>query len=245
MNTVRTVSDTKRDFYHVFPKPINSAYRRAIDELLVESHLLLVNQNFAYDPIFALGLSTAFDKFTVGYQPEVDRQSIFAALSQSLLLDRDRLRQDAAYLSEIAMRSPQDLKNLLTTLESSENLEPLIGQLRAIAANPKFKYSRVFAIGLFTLLEAADSEATANTEQRQELLKQVEKILNLGEDRLLKDIDLYRSTLDKVEQSRQMMADMVEAERKKREKLAAKAEEPKVENPEDSSNPENQESTSA
>ena len=245
MNTVRTVSDTKRDFYQAFPKPINSVYRRAIDELLVECHLLIVNQNFAYDPIFALGLATAFDKFTVGYQPEVDRQSIFAALSQSLLLDRDRLRQDAAQLSELAMRSPADLKSLLTTLESSVNLDPLMGQVRAIAANPKFKYSRVFAIGLFALLETADSQAIANNEQRQELLKQVGTTLNLGEDRLLKDIDLYRSTLDKVEQSRQMMADLVEAERKKREKLATKPEEPKVENPESSSNPENQESTSA
>jgi photosystem II biogenesis protein Psp29 len=245
VNTVRTVSDTKRDFYHAFPKPINSVYRRAIDELLVECHLLLVNQNFAYDPIFALGLATAFDKFTVGYQPEVDRQSIFAALCQSLLLDRDRLRQDSAHLSELAMRSPQDLKNLLTTLESSANLDPLIGQLRAIGANPKFKYSRVFAIGLFTLLETADSEASANPEQRQELLKLVGTTLNLGEDRLLKDIDLYRSALEKVEQSRQMMADMVEAERKKREKLATKPEESKVENQESSSNPENQESTSA
>jgi photosystem II biogenesis protein Psp29 len=245
VNTVRTVSDTKRDFYQAFPKPINSVYRRAIDELLVECHLLIVNQNFAYDPIFALGLTTAFDKFTVGYQPEVDRQSIFAALCQSLLLDRDRLRQDASQLSELAMRSPEELKKLLATLESSVNLDPLMGQVQAIAANPKFKYSRVFAIGLFALLETADPQTIANNDRRQELLKQVGTTLNLGEDRLLKDIDLYRSTLDKVEQSRQMMADMVEAERKKREKLAKASEEPKVENQEDTSNPENQESTSA
>jgi photosystem II biogenesis protein Psp29 len=242
VNTVRTVSDTKRDFYRAFPKPINSVYRRVTDELLVEIHLLIVNQSFAYDPIFALGLATAFDKFTVGYQPEVDRQSIFTAMCQALLLDRDRLRQDAAHLTDLAMRSPNEVKSLLTTLESMVNLDPLTGQIRAIAANQKFKYSRLFGIGLYTLLETVEPEAISNNEPRQELLKQVGTTLNLGEDRLTKDIDLYRSTLEKVEQSRQMMADLVEAERKKREKLTTKTDTANSENQENSSAPDNTES---
>jgi hypothetical protein len=40
--------------------------------------------------------------------------------------------------------------------------------------------------------------------------------MKFGGDRLLKDIDLYRTNLDKIEQGRQMIADMVDAERKKR-----------------------------
>ena len=70
MNTVRTVSDTKKDFYLAFPKPVNQVYRRVVDELLVEVHLLKVNQTFVYDAIFALGFVTTFDRFTVGYKPE-------------------------------------------------------------------------------------------------------------------------------------------------------------------------------
>jgi photosystem II biogenesis protein Psp29 len=242
VNTVRTVSDTKRDFHRAFPKPINSVYRRVIDELLVEIHLLIVNQSFAYDPIFALGLATAFDKFTVGYQPEADSHAIFTAMCQALLLDRDRLRQDAAHLNELAMRSPSEVKSLLTTLESVVNLDLLAGQIRAIAANQKFKYSRLFGIGLYALLETADPEEIANNERRQELLKQVGAALNLGEDRLTKDIDLYRSTLEKVEQSRQMMADLVEAERKKREKLTAKTDTDSPEERDNSSISDNKES---
>jgi photosystem II biogenesis protein Psp29 len=242
VNTVRTVSDTKRDFHRAFPKPINSVYRRVIDELLVEVHLLVVNQNFAYDPFFALGLTTAFDKFTVGYQPEADSHAIFTAMCQALLLDRDRLCQDAAHLSELAVRSPGEVKNLLATLESVVNLDPLTGQIRAIAANQKFKYSRLFAVGIYALLETDDPEAIANNDRRQELLKQVSATLNLGEDRLNKDIDLYRSTLEKVEQSRQMMADLVEAERKKREKLTAKSDTASLEDRENPSTSENEES---
>lgn len=218
MNTVRTVSDTKRDFYKAFPKPVNSVYRRVIDELLVEIHLLIVNQTFSYDSIFGLGVVTAFDRFMVGYKPETDRHAIFTALAQALHFNPDHLRQEASHLNELTQRSPADVKSLLTTLEANANLDPLMPQVRAIAGNPKFKYSRIFAIGIFTLLEAIEPEAVADNEKRQDLIKQVGEALKVGSERLFKDLDLYRSNLEKVAQARQMMADLVEAEQKKRQK---------------------------
>lgn len=223
MNTVRTVSDTKRDFFNAFPKPINSIYRRVVDELLVETHLLQVNQTFVYDPIFALGVVTAFDRFTVGYQPEADRMTIFYAIVRAVQFNPDQMRQEASHLLELATRSPQEVKSLLTSLETTANLEPLTERLRAIAANDKFKYSRLFAIGIFTLLETAAPAAMQDNDQRQALIDQVSKALNFGSERLSKDLDLYRSNLDKVEQGRQMMADLVEAERKKRERKLQQA----------------------
>ncbi|MDX1977820.1 MAG: photosystem II biogenesis protein Psp29, partial [Pseudanabaenaceae cyanobacterium bins.68] len=85
---------------------------------------------------------------------------------------------------------------------------------------PKFKYSRLFGIGLYTLLELCQPEATQN--RRQELLTQVGNLLKVG-DRCTKDIDLYLSNLEKIEQGRQMMADLAEAERKKKAKAAPQA----------------------
>ncbi|WP_126386981.1 photosystem II biogenesis protein Psp29 [Pseudanabaena sp. ABRG5-3] len=216
MNTVRTVSNTKKDFYLAFPKPVNSVYRRVIDELLVEVHLLKVNQTFVYDSIFALGLVTTFDRFTVGYKPETDRFAVFHALCSALQFDSDRVRQDATTLSDLATRSPNEVKTLLTNLESGIHLEPLSGQLHTIANKANFKYSRLLGVGLYALLEIVDPEAIADNAKREETLKLVGDILKFGSDRLLKDIDLYRSNLDKIEQARQMIADMVEAERKKR-----------------------------
>jgi len=221
-NNVRTVADAKRDFYKAFPKPVNSIYRRVVDELLVEIHLLTVNQKFVYDPIFALGVVTAFDRFTVGYQPESDLVHIFTALSKALVLDPEQMRREALTLSELATRSPMGVKDLLTTLESSADLEPVMGQLRAIASNPQFKYSRLFAVGLFTLLEIAVPEDITDNTKRQALINQVGTTLQIGADRLSKDLDLYRSNLEKISQTRQMMADMVEAERKKRENQTKK-----------------------
>ncbi|MDX2256640.1 MAG: photosystem II biogenesis protein Psp29 [Pseudanabaenaceae cyanobacterium bins.39] len=221
MNTVRTVSDTKKDFYLAFPKPVNQVYRRVVDELLVEIHLLKVNQTFVYDPIFALGVATTFDRFTVGYKPETDRFAIFHALCSSLQFDSDRIRQDADAMLEIAKKSPDEVKALLTALEFNANLEPLSSQFREIAAKENFKYSRLFGVGLYAMLEVCCPEAIADHSQREDLIKLVGEKLNFGSDRLLKDIDLYRSNLDKIEQARQMIADMVEAERKKRSQKAA------------------------
>jgi photosystem II biogenesis protein Psp29 len=133
VNTVRTVSDTKKDFYLAFPKPVNQVYRRVVDELLVEIHLLKVNQTFTYDAIFALGVVTTFDRFTAGYKPETDRFAVFHALCSALQFDSDRIRQDANTLSELAQRSPHEVKTLLTSLDSGLSLEPLSSQLQAIA----------------------------------------------------------------------------------------------------------------
>ncbi|MER3587246.1 MAG: photosystem II biogenesis protein Psp29, partial [Mastigocladus sp. ERB_26_1] len=77
MNNVRTVSDTKRTFHSLHTRPINTIYRRVVEELMVEMHLLAVNVDFSYNPIFALGVVTSFDRFMQGYQPESDRESIF------------------------------------------------------------------------------------------------------------------------------------------------------------------------
>ena len=216
MNTVRTVSDTKKDFYLAFPKPVNQVYRRVVDELLVEIHLLKVNQTFVYDSIFALGFVTTFDRFTVGYKPETDRFAVFHALCAALQFDSDRVRQDATTLSDLATKFPSDIKTLLTTPDSGVNLEPLSSQLQTIAHKENFKYSRLLGVGIYALLEIGDPEAIADSTKREALIKLVGESLKIGSDRLPKDIDLYRSNLDKIEQARQMIADMVEAERKKR-----------------------------
>lgn len=222
MNNVRTVADAKHDFYKAFPKPVNSIYRRVIDELLVEVHLLRVSQTFTYDSVFALGVATAFDRFMAGYEPSSDLDHIFKGLCQALSLESEQIRLESSNLTDLATKFPDQIKSLFTTLESGADLDSLMGQVRAIASNPKFKYSRLFAVGIFTLLEVALPEVIADPEKRQALLTQVGDTLKISSERLLKDLDLYRSNLEKVQQNRQMMDDMVEAERKKREKQAIK-----------------------
>lgn len=70
MDKNRTLSDTKRSFYQHHRRPINSVYRRVVEELIVEMHLLSVNVDFRPEPIYYLGVCESFRRFMEGYTPK-------------------------------------------------------------------------------------------------------------------------------------------------------------------------------
>ncbi|MEI1375640.1 photosystem II biogenesis protein Psp29 [Nostoc sp. UHCC 0926] len=218
MNNVRTVSDTKRTFYNLHTRPINTIYRRVVEELMVEMHLLSVNIDFSYNPIYALGVVTTFDRFMQGYLPERDQESIFNALCRAIEQDPQHYQQDAARLQAVA--KGLQVKDLIAWLGQTTFLDrdaDLQAQLQAIANNPNFKYNRLFAIGVFSLLEQSDPELVKDEKQLTEALKAIAAGLHLSDDKLNKDLELYRSNLDKMAQALVVMADMLSADRKKRE----------------------------
>lgn len=223
---VRTVSDAKRDFYTHHTRPINSIYRRVVDELMVEMHLLSVNVDFAYDPIYALGIVTTFDRFMVGYEPEADKSSIFNALCRSIHSTPEHYRGDAeAVKASVSGMSLDDLKGQFENL--GDGGDGLRGTLAAIAHKDKFKYSRPFGIGLYTLVEAVTSgDDLKDKETVEALFNDLGGKLNISTEKLQKDVELYRSNLEKFAQAQEVMKDMVAADRKKREdrKKAAEAE---------------------
>ncbi len=225
---VRTVSDAKREFYAHHTRPINSIYRRVVDELLVEMLLLSVNADFAYDPLYALGIVTTFDRFMEGYEPESDKASIFNALCRSVQSSPEQYRGDAeAMKAAVAGQSLDDLKAQFDNLAEAAHSGGLRGTLGTVATKEKFKYSRPFGIGLYTLIEAvAGEDLLKNKESFEALLKDLTGKLNFSADKLSKDLELYRSNIEKFAQAQEVMKDMLAAERKKREdrKKAAEAE---------------------
>ena len=188
---------------------------------MVEMHLLSVNADFHYDPIYGLGVVTAFERFMQGYQPERDKESIFQALCRAVESDPQTYRRDAERLGTLAKGlSAEELMAWMSQKTQLDGSDDLQAQIQAIAHNPKFKYSRLFAIGVFTLLELADANLVKDEKQRLAAIKQVSVILQVPEDKLNKDLELYRSNLEKIEQALSTMADMLSADRKKREQRA-------------------------
>ncbi|MGF1567024.1 MAG: photosystem II biogenesis protein Psp29 [Nodosilinea sp.] len=216
---VRTVSDAKRDFYTHHTRPINSIYRRVVDELLVEMHLLSVNADFAYNPIYALGVVTTFDRFMEGYQPEADKTSIFSGLCHSVGSTPEQYRSDAdAMKAAVAGLSLDQLKAEFEHLGDANPGQTLKHTLATVAAKENFKYSRPFGVGLYTLVEAvADPELLKDREAVEALFKELSGQLNFSADKLQKDLELYRSNLEKFAQAQEVMKDMLAADRKKRE----------------------------
>lgn len=226
MNNVRTVSDTKRAFYSTHTRPINAIYRRVVEELMVEMHLLLVNTDFDYDAIYALGVVSVFDRFMAGYEPDRDQQSIYSALIQAIQGDPDQYRRDAEEVLTAAKTVPsvEAFKSLLEDAKTGSG-DSLKGNLNKVITNPKFKYSRLFSTGLYNVVETIDADILADKEKRETLLKELAKTLGFNDELLIKDIELYRGNLEKMAQAQEVMKDMVEAEKKKQ----AKREQDKVE----------------
>lgn len=224
MNEVRTVSDTKRAFYTAHTRPVNSIYRRVVEELMVEMHLLSVNAGFRYDSIYALGVVTIFDRFMQGYRPERDVDSIFQSLCQAIGEDPATYRQHAEQVrSEAAALSPDELVAQVGT--ASSDGEALVAQLRRVADNPEFKYSRLFAVGLLSLLEAMNLDLANDMKQADPWLTTASEALKLPPGKLQKDLELYRSNLEKFSQAQIAMADILKADRKKKEERAKQKEE--------------------
>jgi photosystem II biogenesis protein Psp29 len=218
VNNVRTVSDTKRSFYTIHTRPINSIYRRVVEELMVEMHLLAVNVDFQYDPIYGLGVFTSFHRLMLGYRPETDIASMFDAICQALQDDPQRYRRDAERLTAIAGQlTVKDLEQWLNQSHNIADAGDIQARIAAIAQNSKFKYSRLFAIGLFTLLETVDAAIVKEEAPRTAAIQSIAAALNLPEEKIQKDLELYRSNLEKMNQVRIVMEDTLKADRKKRD----------------------------
>lgn len=220
VSNVRTVSDTKRAFYNNFNRPVTSVYRRVIEELMVEMHLLSVSGDFVYDMIYALGIVTTYDTFMQGYRPGEDVEPIFTALCHALDSSPDQYRHDAQQaLHGVVGMSLEDFKATLGNL-STASAEGLVDTLKAAAARDRFKYSRAFGVGLYTLVETIEPDLVKDKEKLMALMKDAATALSISFDKLQKDIELYRSNLDKMSQAKALMAEVLEAERKKREERA-------------------------
>jgi photosystem II biogenesis protein Psp29 len=187
---------------------------------MVEIHLLRVNQDFRYDPIFALGVVSTFDRFMDGYEPTTDRDSIFNALCRAEEIDPSQFRADAQMAqASVQGRSADDLKTWVEQSAASGGTD-LAGTLHSIAHNATFKYSRLFAIGLYVLLETVDANLVSEEAKLNEMVEQLSAPLNVSASKIQKDLELYRSNLDKLQQARKAMAEFIEGERRRQQQRA-------------------------
>ena len=67
------------------------------------------------------------------------------------------------------------------------------------------------------MLETADAELVKDSKKLAESLKTIGEGLNVSADKLTKDLELYRSNVDKMTQAVAVLKDVVAADRKKRE----------------------------
>ncbi|MEN9216585.1 MAG: photosystem II biogenesis protein Psp29 [Gloeomargarita sp. HHBFW_bins_162] len=211
---VPTVADTKRAFYQYHARPIHSVYQRVVEELLVEMHLLQVNVAYRYHSLYGLGVVTSFDTLMANYTPTAHRDSIFQALCRALHHDPQTLRADAERLKTLAQgESGAALRAWLAHPDTPLSTDdPLQRELLSWLTPPPPKYSRLVGIGLFRLVQTLwpDQE-----DQWLPAVRTLAQALNLDAEKVERDLDLYRSTLERLTQAQAVLADILKGSKAK------------------------------
>jgi len=212
-----TVSDSKRAFHSAFPHVIAPLYRRMVDELLVELHLLSRQRGFQSDPLFACGLIQVFESFARGYRPDEQRQPLFEALCSATGFAAADLRaQREAAVAAIGHHSVEEVKDWIAT-EGRDAPEPVASALANIR-RPDFHYSRLLAVGLLSLLEQARGADGLDAANLRGFAHDLGEAMGLLRERLDKDLSLYATNLEKLAQAVELMEETVAADRRKRER---------------------------
>ncbi len=215
-----TVADSKRAFHSAFPHVIGPLYRRMVDELLVELHLLSRQKGFRSDALFAVGLTQVFDGFARGYRPEQQRLPLFRALCASSGFDPERIRaQRDEALGAVGQHSLDEVKQWLA--DRGQGAPEPIATVLADVTRPDFHYSRLFAVGLLSLLQQARGAEAVEPEALRQAAHQIGAAMGLLKERMDKDLTLYASNLEKMAQAVELMEETLAAERRRRERQEA------------------------
>jgi photosystem II biogenesis protein Psp29 len=212
-----TVSDSKRAFHSAFPHVIAPLYRRMVDELLVELHLLSRQRGFQSDSLFACGLIQVFDSFARGYRPDHLRDPLLAALCSATGFDVGQLRQERdAAKAAMGRHSVEEVKQWVE--RQGEGAPEPVATALANIRRPDFHYSRLVAVGLLSLLEQAQGADGMDPASLRSYAHELGEAMGLLRDRVDKDLSLYASNLEKLAQAVELMEETVAAERRKRER---------------------------
>jgi photosystem II biogenesis protein Psp29 len=212
-----TVADSKRAFHSAFPHVIAPLYRRLVDELLVELHLLSHQQGFQADGLFAVGLTQVFDGFSNGYRPDSQREPLFNALCSATGFDGPALRRQAEEArSGVGHHSLDEVKGWLSN--RGEGAPGLIAGLLHGVQRPDFHYSRLVAVGLLSLLQSAQGAEALEPQALRSAAHEIGEAMGLMKDRVDKDLSLYAGNIEKMSQAVELMEETVAAERRRRER---------------------------
>ncbi len=197
-----TVSDSKKLFHEKFPYVIPGLYKKIVDEMLVELNLLNHQNDFTQDYLFCVGLTETFKELTKGYKPEKHLDLLFESLCSSTNFE-------AKDINEISQKSQKEFKNKT----SNDILKLLIEK-----SNSKLYPSRVLNLAIYILISNAQDLKEKDESEINKMISDIFEKLNLSANKAEKDIGIYKSSLSKMEQAKELIEELRTKEKKKEQK---------------------------
>ena len=197
-----TVSDSKKLFHEKFPYVIPGLYKRIVDEMLVELNLLNHQNDFKQDYLFCVGLTETFKELTKGYVPEKHLNLLFESLCSSTNFE-------AKDINEISQKTQIEFKNKTYNY---------IFKLLMEKSNSKLYPSRILNLAIYILISNAQDLNEKDESEKNKMISNIFEKLNLSTNKAEKDIGIYKSTISKMEQAKELIEELRIKEKKKEQK---------------------------
>ena len=197
-----TVSDSKKLFHEKFPYVIPGLYKKIVDEMLVELNLLNHQNDFKEDYLFCVGLTETFKELTKGYKPEKHLDLLFESLCSSTNFE-------AKDINEISQKSQKDFKDKTY----KDILKLLIEK-----SNSKPYPSRILNLAIYILISNAQDLKEKDESETNKIICDIFVKLNLSANKAEKDIGIYKSSIKKMEQAKELIEELKTKDKKKEEK---------------------------
>ena len=194
-----TVSDSKKLFHEQFPFVIPGLYKRIVDEMLVELNLLNHQNEFTQDYLFCIGLTETFKELTKGYKPEKHLDLLFESLCGSTNFV-------AKEIKEISEKSQKEFKNKT----SNDILKLLIEK-----SNSKLYPSRILNLAIYILISNAQDLKEKDESETNKIFSEIFEKLNLSANKAEKDIGIYKSSISKMKQAKELIEELRTKDKKK------------------------------
>ncbi len=197
-----TVSDSKKLFHEQFPFVIPGLYKRIVDEMLVELNLLNHQNEFKQDYLFCVGLTETFKELTNGYKPEKHLDLLFESLCSSTNFE-------AKEIKKISQETQKEFED-----KSSKDILKLLKE----KTNSKIYPSRVLNLGMYILISNAKDFKEKNESEISQMISDIFEKLSLSSDKAEKDIGIYKSSISKMEQAKELIEELKTKEKIKEKK---------------------------
>ena len=197
-----TVSDSKKLFHEQFPYVIPGLYKRIVDEMLVELNLLNHQNEFKQDSIFCVGLTETFKELTKGYQPEKHLDPLFESLCSSTNFEAKKIK-------EISQKSQEEFND-----KSSKDILKLLKE----KSDSKLYPSRILNLGMYILISNSQDFKEKQESEINSIVSNIFENLNLSFNKAEKDIGIYKSSISKMEQAKELIEELRIKDKKKVQK---------------------------
>ena len=197
-----TVSDSKKLFHEQFPYVIPGLYKRIVDEMLVELNLLNHQNEFKQDFLFSVGLTETFKELMKGYKPEKRLDLLFESLCSSTNFEANEIQ-------EISKKSRKEFRD-----KSSKDILKLLRE----KSNPKIYPSRMLNLGIYLLISDSQDFQEKNESEKNKIISDIFEKLNLSIDKAEKDIGIYKSSISKLKQAKELIEELKIKDKKKDKK---------------------------